>query len=240
MIGPAVIGARLAIAQSPCQSAARMKSASRPILIAVDGPAASGKGTIARALARHFELPHMDTGMLYRAVALTMFRFGGDPGSEFESLRAVEGIAQIDPTDLELRSEIVGSIASRISAYPGVRAALLERQRQFASQPSGAVLDGRDIGTVVAPHATVKLFVTATPEVRAQRRVRELLERGMPAHYDDVLIDIRARDERDANRDTAPLFQATDAELLDTSQMDIDAAIAAAITMVERKLAAIA
>ena len=217
-----------------------MKSASRPILIAVDGPAASGKGTIARALARHFELPHMDTGMLYRAVALTMFRFGGDPGSEFESLRAVEGIAQIDPTDLELRSEIVGSIASRISAYPGVRAALLERQRQFASQPSGAVLDGRDIGTVVAPHATVKLFVTATPEVRAQRRVRELLERGMPAHYDDVLIDIRARDERDANRDTAPLFQATDAELLDTSQMDIDAAIAAAITMVERKLAAIA
>lgn len=217
-----------------------MTSTIRPILIAVDGPAASGKGTIARALAKHFGLPHMDTGCLYRAVALTMFRFGGDPGSEFEAVRACEGVAQIDPTDPELRSEVVGSIASRISAYPGVRSALLDRQRSFAAQPSGAVLDGRDIGTVIVPSATAKLFVTATQEVRAQRRVRELLERGMPAHFDDVLIDIRARDARDANRDTAPLLQADDAELLDTSAMGIDEAIAAAIELVEKKLAAVA
>jgi cytidylate kinase len=182
----------------------------------------------------------MDTGSLYRAVALSMFRFGGDPGSEFEALRAVEGIAQIDPTDPELRSEVVGSIASRISAYPGVRAALLDRQRQFAAQHSGAVLDGRDIGTVIAPNATAKLFVTASAEVRAQRRVRELLERGMPAHYDDVLIDIRARDARDANRDAAPLVQAEDADLLDTSEMDIDEAIAAAVDLVGKRLAIVA
>jgi cytidylate kinase len=217
-----------------------MTSTIRPILIAVDGPAASGKGTIARALAKHFGLPHMDTGCLYRAVALTMFRFGGDPGSEFEAVRACEGVAQIDPADPELRSEVVGSIASRISAYPGVRSALLDRQRSFAAQPSGAVLDGRDIGTVIVPSATAKLFVTATQEVRAQRRVRELLERGMPAHYDDVLIDIRARDARDANRDTAPLLQADDADMLDTSAMGIDEAIAAAIELVEKKLAAVA
>ena len=217
-----------------------MPSRSRPILIAVDGPAASGKGTIARALARHFELPHMDTGMLYRAVALSMFRFGGDPASEFEAVRACDGVAQVDPTDPELRSEVVGSIASRISTYAGVRAALLERQRNFASQETGAVLDGRDIGTVVAPNATAKLFVTASPEVRARRRVAELLARGMPAHLEDVLIDIRARDDRDTNRDASPLAHAEDADLLDTSGMDIDEAITAAIQLVERKIAALA
>lgn len=208
------------------------------MLIAVDGPAASGKGTIARALAKHYGLPHMDTGMLYRAVALTMFRFGGDPASEFEAVRACEGTAQVDPTDPELRSEIVGSIASRISAYPGVRSALLERQRVFAAQPSGAVLDGRDIGTVIAPHATAKLFVTASAEVRARRRVAELLARGIQAHLPDVLIDIRARDQRDSGRDAAPLKQADDADLLDTSEMDIDEAIAAAIALVEAKVGA--
>jgi cytidylate kinase len=212
-------------------------NSSGPIVIAVDGPAASGKGTIARALARHYGLPHMDTGLLYRAVALSLFRFGGDPGSEFEALRAVEGIAQIDPGDEELRSEVVSSIASRISTYPGVRAALLERQRNFAASASGAVLDGRDIGTVIAPHAGAKLFVTASAEVRAQRRVRELLERGMPAHYEDVLVDIRSRDARDAGRQAAPLAQAKDAERLDTSEMDIDEAIAAALALVERRLA---
>ena len=237
------IGGRLAIAQSPCQSAARMSPAASPptpaqsIVIAVDGPAASGKGTIARALARHFGLRHMDTGLLYRAVALSMFRFGGDPGNEFEAVRAVEGVAQVDPTDSELRSEAVSAIASRISTYPGVRAALLDRQRSFAADERGAVLDGRDIGTVIAPGASAKLFVTASPEVRAQRRVRELLERGMPAHYDDVLIDIRARDARDSGRDAAPLRQADDADLLDTSEMDIDSAIAAAIALVEARLA---
>ncbi|WP_294123236.1 (d)CMP kinase [Sphingomonas sp.] len=207
------------------------------MVIAVDGPAASGKGTIARALAKHFGPPHMDTGMLYRAVALTMFRFGGSPGSEFEAVRACEGVAQVDPSDPELRSEAVSAIASRISAYPGVRAALLERQRSFAASSDGAVLDGRDIGTVIAPNATAKLFVTASPEVRAQRRVRELLERGMPAHYEDVLIDIRARDERDSHRAAAPLRQADDADLLDTSDMDVDEAIAAAIALVEARLA---
>jgi cytidylate kinase len=208
-----------------------------PIVIAVDGPAASGKGTIARALAKHFGLPHMDTGMLYRAVALSMFRFGGDPGNEFEAVRAVEGVAQVDPTDTELRSEAVSAIASRISAYPGVRAALLERQRSFAASSDGAVLDGRDIGTVIAPDAAAKLFVTASAEVRAQRRVRELLERGMPAHFDDVLIDIHARDARDSGRQAAPLMQADDADLLDTSEMDVDEAIAAAISLVEARLA---
>ena len=231
------IGGRLAIAQSACQSAASMSSPPSPIVIAVDGPAASGKGTIARALAKHFGLPHMDTGMLYRAVALTMFRFGGDPGNEFEAVRACEGVAQVDPTDPELRSEAVGAIASRISAYPGVRAALLERQRGFSASADGAVLDGRDIGTVIAPKAAAKLFVTASPEIRAQRRVRELLERGMPAHYDDVLIDIRARDARDSGRNAAPLKQADDADLLDTSEMDVDEAIAAAIELVEARLA---
>ena len=217
-----------------------MSAPSHPIVIAVDGPAASGKGTIARALAKHYALPHMDTGMLYRAVALTMFRFGGDPASEFEAVRACEGTAQVDPTDPDLRSEIVGSIASRISAYPGVRAALLERQRAFACQSSGAVLDGRDIGTVIAPRATAKLFVTASTEVRARRRVAELLARGIQSHYADVLIDIRARDARDSGRDAAPLKQADDADLLDTSEMDIDEAIDAAIALVDARLKAVA
>ena len=206
------------------------------LLIAVDGPAASGKGTIARSLAHHFGLAHMDTGLLYRSVALNLWRWGGDPSEEFEALRACD-IGSIDPDDEELRSEPVSKIASRISAYASVRAALLERQREFAEQPGGAVLDGRDIGTVIAPDATVKLFVTARPEVRAQRRVRELLERGMPAHYDDVLIDIRARDERDCGRLAAPLRQADDAILLDTSDLTVDDATAEALRLVEEQLA---
>jgi len=218
----------------------RNKMASTPartsnLVIAVDGPAASGKGTIARALAAHFGLPHMDTGLLYRAVALNLWRWGGDPGNEFEALRA-SGDLGFDPDDAELRSEPVSKIASRVSAYPSVRTALLERQQEFAGQPGGAVLDGRDIGTVIAPDADVKLFVTASPEVRAQRRVRELMGRGMPAHYEDVLIDIRARDERDSGRETAPLIQADDAILLDTSELDVDAAIARAIQLVEERL----
>jgi len=209
----------------------------RNLIIAVDGPAASGKGTVARALANHFGLPHMDTGMLYRAVAVSLNRFGGDPGNEFEAVRAVAGLAQVAADDPELRSEIAGSVASRISAYPGVRAALIERQRDFARQDGGAVLDGRDIGTVIAPGATAKLFVTASAEVRARRRLAELEARGAAAHFDDVLIDIRARDERDAGRAAAPLMQAADAELLDTSEMGVEAAIARAIALVEAKLA---
>src|SRR6476469_9869586 len=152
-------------------------------VVAGDGPAASGKGTIARALARHFKLPHMDTGLLYRAVALNLWRWGGDPRNEFEALRACHELG-FDHDDPELRSEPVSRIASAVSAYPGVRAALLERQQDFAGQ-----LDGRDIGTVIAPEADVKLFVTASPEVRAKRRMGELLARGMPSHYEDVLAD---------------------------------------------------
>ena len=206
------------------------------LVIAVDGPAASGKGTIARALARHFGLPHMDTGLLYRAVALKLWRWGGDPSNEFEALRACDELG-FDPDEEELRSEPVSRIASRISSYSSVRAALLERQRDFATQEGGAVLDGRDIGTIIAPDADVKLFVTASAEVRAQRRVRELLERGMPGHYEDVLLDIRARDERDTNREVAPLRQAEGAILLDTSDLGVDEAIAEAIRLVEERVA---
>jgi cytidylate kinase len=206
------------------------------LVIAVDGPAASGKGTIARALAKQFGLPHMDTGLLYRAVALNLWRWGGDPGSEFEALRATHEF-NLDADDPELRSEPVSKVASAVSAYPAVRAALLDRQQSFACQPGGAVLDGRDIGTVVAPDATVKLFVTATPEVRARRRLQELEQRGMPARYEDVLADIHARDERDATREAAPLKQASDAILLDTSELDVAGAIAEAIRLVEEQLA---
>ena len=206
------------------------------LVIAVDGPAASGKGTIARALAEHFKLPHMDTGALYRAVALNLWRWGGDPTSEFEAVRACEDIGS-NAQDPELRSEPVSRIASRISAYPAVREALLERQRAFAAQAGGAVLDGRDIGTVIAPDADAKLYVTAAVEVRAQRRIRELLERGMPAHYEDVICDLRARDERDMNRQSAPLAQADDAELLDTSDLTIEDATAQAVELVEKRLA---
>ena len=209
-----------------------------PLVIAVDGPAASGKGTIARALARHFGLPHMDTGLLYRAVALNLFRFGGDPGNELEAVRACD-LSVISFDDEELRSEIVGSYASRISAYPAVRAHLLDRQRNFAAQAGGAVLDGRDIGTVIAPTATAKLFVTASPDIRATRRLAELVKRGLNVHYDEVLADIHARDERDSGRDAAPLVQADDALLLDTSAMDVGQAIAAALALVEGRLAAV-
>ncbi|MEO6199275.1 MAG: d(CMP) kinase [Sphingomicrobium sp.] len=206
------------------------------MLIAVDGPAASGKGTIAKALAAHFGLPHMDTGLLYRSVALTLWRWGGDPGNVFEAVRACTelGIGAEDP---ELRSEAVSQIASKISVYPAVRAALIKRQQAFAAQAGGAVLDGRDIGSVIAPDATVKLFVTASPAVRARRRLAEYAERGMAAEFDEVLADIKARDARDTERRAAPLTQAGDAIALDTSEMDRDQAIAEAIRLTQEKLA---
>jgi len=204
-------------------------------VIAVDGPAASGKGTIARALAKHFGLPHMDTGLLYRAVALNLWRWGGDPGNEFEALRACHEL-NLNPDDPELRSEPVSKIASVISAYPPVRAALLKRQQDFAGQEGGAVLDGRDIGTVIEPDAEVKLFVTASPEVRAKRRLKELEGRGMTAHFDDVLADIRARDERDSSRSAAPLHPASDAIILDTSELDVEQSIAEAIRFADDRL----
>jgi cytidylate kinase len=207
------------------------------MIIAVDGPAASGKGTIAKALARHYRLPHMDTGLLYRAVALNLLRFGGDPDSEFAAARACD-FSQTDFGDPELKSEAAGGVASRISAYPMVRAALVERQRDFAAQEGGAVLDGRDIGTIIAPHADVKLFVTAGPEVRARRRFEELTRMGLAVHYEDVLLDIRARDDRDCSRAAAPLVKAEDAVLLDTSGMGVEEAIAAAIAAVERQAGA--
>ena len=207
----------------------------RAIVIAVDGPAASGKGTIARALAAHFDLPHMDSGLLYRAVALNLLQTGGDPESEFAATRACD-ISQTNFSDPELKSEGVGGIASRISTYSAVRAALLERQQAFARQTGGAVIDGRDIGTVIAPDADVKLFVTAAAEKRAERRVRELGARGMSASFDDVLLDIRARDERDSGRKAAPLRQAPDAVLIDTTELSIDEAVTAAIRAVEASL----
>lgn len=202
------------------------------MIIAVDGPAASGKGTIARALSRHYGLPHLDTGLLYRAVALNLLRCGGDPESEFAALRACD-FAQVDFADPELKSEAAGGIASRVSAYPGVRAALVDRQRDFAAQPGGAVLDGRDIGTVIAPHAEVKLFVTASPEIRARRRCQELRRLGLNVHYPDVLIDIEARDARDRDRAAAPLQRAPDAVVVDTSAMSIAAATAQAVATVD-------
>ena len=204
-------------------------------VIAVDGPAASGKGTIARALAQHFGLPHMDTGLLYRAVALNLWRWGGDPGNEFEALRACDHLG-FDPNDEELRSEAVSKIASMISAYSSVRSALLKRQQDFAGQNGGAVLDGRDIGTVIARDADVKLFITATAEVRAERRLKELQSRGMSAHFDDVLADIRSRDARDSNREFAPLKPAADALLLDTSKLTTDESILEALRLAEARL----
>ena len=204
------------------------------MIIAVDGPAASGKGTIARALARHFGLPHMDTGLLYRAAALNLLSMGGDPESEFAAARACD-LSQIDFSDPELKSETVGGIASRISTYRLVREALIEKQRRFAGQPGGAVLDGRDIGTVIAPEAQVKLFVAASPEARAERRLAELRGLGLDVHFPDVLADIKARDERDINRPEAPLKAASDALTIDTSAISADEAVAAAIEAAERR-----
>ena len=201
------------------------------MIIAVDGPAASGKGTIARALAAHYRLPHLDTGLLYRAVGLGVARTGGDSGDAEAALAATD-FDDAMLADPEVRTEAAGALASRVSAHPSVRAALLERQRAFAARPGGAVLDGRDIGTVIAPEADAKLFVTATPYIRALRRYAEL--EGIK--FSDVLVDIEARDWRDANRAAAPLVQAPDADLLDTSDLDIDAAVRRAITLVEARL----
>ena len=214
----------------------RAREGHLPMIIAVDGPAASGKGTIARALAAHFDLPHMDTGLLYRATALNLLAMGGDPESEFAAARATD-LSQVNFADPELKSETVGGIASRISTYKLVREALLERQRRFAAQPGGGVLDGRDIGTVIAPEADAKLFVTASAEVRAQRRYVELRKMGLDIHFPDVLADIHARDERDTGREAAPLRAAEDAEILDTSEMTVEAAVEAAIAAVARRRA---
>ena len=204
------------------------------MIIAVDGPTASGKGTIAQALAAHYGLPHLDTGLLYRAVGRQVQLAGGDPDKEADALDACNFPDSLlgDPA---LRSETAGGLASRVSVHPAVRAALMARQVAFANQPGGAVLDGRDIGTVIAPDANVKLFVIASAEVRARRRFDERASQGSPRAYDEFLADIMARDDRDANRAQAPLKMADDALLLDTTDLSLHAAISAAIAMVEQR-----
>lgn len=204
------------------------------MIIAVDGPAASGKGTIARALAKHYRLPHLDTGLLYRAVALTVIRNELNPDIEADCFAACDFDESI-LADPELRNDDIGKTASIVSAHPLVRTALLHRQRRFANQPGGAVLDGRDIGTVIAPNADAKLFVKATPSIRAKRRHLELRQQGSNVSIDKVLADIRARDLRDSQRATAPLVLANDAALLDTSFLSIESAIQRAIELVEAR-----
>ncbi len=204
------------------------------MIVAVDGPTASGKGTIARALAAHFGLPVLDTGLLYRAVGRQVLLNGGDPDDPADALRACTFPDSLldDPV---LRDEATGSLASRVSIHPAVRAALFDRQRAFALQPGGAVLDGRDIGTVIAPDADVKLFVTASAEARAERRLAEMLAKGRTTSLTEMLADIEARDARDSGRKDAPLRAASDALLLDTSMLDSEGAIAAAIALVEQR-----
>jgi cytidylate kinase len=204
------------------------------MIIAVDGPTASGKGTISKQLAKYFSLPFLDTGLLYRAVGWTLREQGGDADNAADALAACvfDGALLDNPA---LRSEVVGGLASRVSIHPEVRLALDKRQKDFAYQPAGAVLDGRDIGTVIAPDADVKLFVTASSEARATRRFEEMQRRGEPVNYDDILADILRRDERDKNRAAAPLKPADDAYLLDTTNLTIDAAIQQAIALVNAK-----
>lgn len=206
------------------------------MIIAVDGPAASGKGTIARALARHYALPHLDTGLLYRAVAATVLRDELDPAQEADAVAATS-FDDLLLADEWLRTDEVGQAASVVSAHPLVRAALLQRQKRFAAQPAGAILDGRDIGTVIAPDADAKLFVKATPMIRARRRHAELRKGGSSVSLDRVLADIRARDERDSKRAEAPLVAAPDAAVLDTSFLSIEAAVQKAIQLVDAQLA---
>jgi len=203
------------------------------LVIAVDGPAASGKGTVASALARHFSLPYLDTGLLYRAVGYAALRT--DP--PFDEMQAALFAANEVPDALDdpgYRTAEVGEAASRVAAMPDVRAGLLDFQKRFAAREHGAVIDGRDIGTVIAPAAKAKLFVTARPEIRAERRWKQLTAQGQDLSLEAVLADIRKRDERDSSRSAAPLVQAEDAHLLDTSEMTIERAFREALRLVEQ------
>lgn len=205
------------------------------MLIAVDGPLASGKGTIARALAARFGLPHLDTGTLYRAVAVAVLDAGGDPA---DAVAAEAAARTLDPAAIEesrIRTAGAGAAASIVSAHPKVRAALKEVQQTFAHQPGGAILDGRDIGTVIAPDADVKLFVTASAEARASRRWSELVARGETLSLEQVMSQLAERDGRDASRPDAPMLKADDAIELDTTDMDEGEAIHAAIAIVESR-----
>ena len=208
------------------------------MIIAIDGPAASGKGTLGKRLAAHYRLRHLDTGLLYRAVAKTVLDAGERPD---DPVRAAAAARSLDPTTFDeaaLKSQAVGEAASLVSAIEDVRAALRAFQKQFAATPPGAVLDGRDIGTVICPDADVKIFVTATPEVRAQRRTLEFRRAGLAVDESEILADILRRDARDTGRAVAPLKKADDAHELDTTRLDIEQAVVAAIAIVERKKAA--
>jgi cytidylate kinase len=208
------------------------------MIIAIDGPAASGKGTLGKRLAAHYGLRHLDTGLLYRAVAQAMLSGGHDLT---DSARAAEAAKAIDPErfdEVALKGHAVGEAASIVSAIPEVRAALFNFQQEFAAAPPGAVLDGRDIGTVICPGADVKIFVTASAQARARRRFLELAANGQAVDQSAILADILRRDERDMKRDVAPLRPAPDAQVLDTTELDIESAVKEAIAMVERVRAA--
>ena len=203
------------------------------MIIAVDGPVAAGKGTLARRIASKYGLVYLDTGALYRAVGLLVLRRGQDPNDREAAREAARTVSEISLEDPELRKEETGNAASVVAANQEVRGALLEYQRNVAKQRPGAVLDGRDIGTVVCPEAEVKLFVTASAEIRAKRRFEELKAKGEDVSLEDVLADLKERDTRDQGRSSAPLVQAEDAHLLDTTKLDIEAALAAACRIIE-------
>ena len=204
------------------------------MIIAIDGPAASGKGTIGKRLAMHYGLRHLDTGLLYRAVAKAVLDSGAKPDNSQAAIAAAQALDPSRFDEAALKSAAVGEAASYVSAVPEVRAALVAYQRSFAASTPGAVLDGRDIGTVICPDADVKIFVTAAPEVRASRRAKEYRAAGKDGDEATVLADIRKRDERDSSRSASPLKQADDAVLLDTTKLDVEGSVAAAIAIVER------
>jgi cytidylate kinase len=203
------------------------------MIIAIDGPAASGKGTLGKRLAAHYGLRHLDTGLIYRAVAKALLDAGHRPDDTAAAVAAAKALDSAQFDEVALKGQGIGDAASIVSAIPELRAALVAFQRDFAAKPPGAVLDGRDIGTVICPNADVKIYVTAKPEVRARRRAAEYRVQGKDTNEATVLADIMKRDERDQNRPTAPLKQAPDAHLLETTHLDIDAAIRAAIDIVE-------
>ncbi len=207
------------------------------MIIAVDGPVAAGKGTLARRIAQQYGLTYLDTGALYRAVGLLLLNNGQDPSNEQLASEAARNVSSISQDDPDLRKEETGNAASIVAANQEVRAALLDYQRNIANTGSGAVLDGRDIGTVVCPDADVKLFVTASAEIRAKRRFDELTLKGEMVNFEAVLADLRERDARDQGRSTAPLAKAKDAHLLDTSKLDIEAALVTAYQVIDQVLA---
>ncbi|MEH6475475.1 MAG: (d)CMP kinase [Sneathiella sp.] len=206
------------------------------MIIAVDGPVAAGKGTLARRIAARYGFKYLDTGALYRAVGLFLLQNNQDPNDPDLALIAAQKVSEIDPENPSLRNEETGNAASIVAANQDVRTALLSYQREVAEVKPGAVLDGRDIGTVVCPNAPVKLFITASPEVRAERRYEELIAKGQNVTIGAVLADLQARDARDRGRKSAPLTKADDAHLLDTTKLDIEAALVAACQIIDAKL----